>query len=154
MSKSSGPVAEIICNGCGKKFKRRSYRIKELNFCSSICYTKTELHSSRMKHLFRRKDIEAALEKNTSYFIKLFLAKCLEQQINVKAVCERAGINIYFISKTIQNKSSPSIDNMEALFNVLGYTLKPVRIEDKRLSENRAKTLKESQRLEQECDNA
>ena len=52
-----------------------------------------------------------------------------EQEIDTIDICESAGVSLTSIHAW-RTKSNPNITNLEAVLNVLGYTLAIVKLED------------------------
>ncbi len=59
--------------------------------------------------------------------VRRLYQEIIRQQVPVAVVCEKAGLP-YCRFRDWRTRVSPKIVDLEAAFNVLGYTLKPVEI--------------------------
>jgi hypothetical protein len=63
--------------------------------------------------------------------VKFIWVQMRIQNFTIKELCKRSGVSYSCFKKGRAGRASTTIDNIEALLNVLGYTMKPVVLERK-----------------------
>lgn len=72
--------------------------------------------------------------QNNNPVVRFIVDQAFKQQLTMYDLSKRAGMSKDTI-RHWRHKSTPKVDDAEAVLNVLGYTLKPVRMPKKENSD-------------------